>query len=134
MRPEPKSRRVAGSADCGVLFEKNQPAGRTGPLAWLPEPFFGPLPGAVTLPEPSRRGVPVELGLPRLLSALPEPSRRGVPWPGPERSQLAFGVARLASRLPEPAPPGPRAKAEPLVRRPALMRAVMSMIFVFMME
>ena len=114
-------------------FDRNQPVGGFGQLALVPVPSFGPLPGAVALPEPSRKGVPVEFGLPRLLSALPDPSWSGVPWPGPERSQVALG-ARLAPRLAEPLPPGPRAKDEALVRRPALMKAVMSMIFVFMDE
>lgn len=97
---------------------RGQDFGGIGQLAWLPLPSLAPLPWELALPEPSRNGVPVEFGLPRLLADLPEPSWTGTPAPEP--------------RLPWPLPPrAPAAKAEVPARRPALMRTVRTMDFVF---
>ncbi len=49
----------------------------------MPVPSLAPLPGAVALPEPSRNGVPVEFGLPRLTTDWPVPLRGGFAGHGP---------------------------------------------------
>jgi len=69
---EPASGRLFGLT--GMLWTGTYFLGGFGQFAWLPLPSFAPLPGAVSLPDPSRNGVPVEFGLPRLFTDLPEPS------------------------------------------------------------
>lgn len=120
-----KSRLPAGSVVRALFEAEVYFFGGLGQFAWLPVPSFAPLPGAESLPDPSRTGVPVELGLPRLLMDLPDPSWAGTDWV----------QSRLPPRPPPPLPPPPRepaARAEVPARRPALIREVRMMIFVFM--
>ncbi len=83
----------------------------------MPVPSLAPLPGALALPDPSRKGVPLAFGLPREDAALPEPSQAGTGGQGP--------------RLPLPPARGPAAKAEGPASRAAPRSEVRRMHLVF---